>query len=132
MSLYLHSKGWKQLVFFFLLCSTFISVHLRSKACLCCRWTMNEFDNPGLQCSHFKAGQTLTFDTKVFFAVGVTNYRVNVSRAIFVTSSAAVAKGEFVYLCVNHQQLLTEQQLLTPLDCYIVTAAVFTVFAVIV
>lgn len=93
---------------------------------------MNEFDNPGLQCSHFKAGQTLTFDTKVFFAVGVTNYRVNVSRAIFVTSSAAVAKGEFVYLCVNHQQLLTEQQLLTPLDCYIVTAAVFTVFAVIV
>lgn len=98
MSLYLHSKEWKQLVFFFLLCSTFISVHLRSKACLCCRWTMNEFDNPGLQCSHFKAGQTLTFDTKVFFAVGVTNYRVNVSRAIFVTSSAAVAKGEFVYL----------------------------------
>lgn len=91
---------------------------------------MNEWT--GLQCSHFKPGEMLTFDTKVFFAVGVTNYRVNVSRAIFVTSNVAVAKGEFVYLCVSHQQLLTEQQLLTPLDCYIVTAAVFTVFSVIV
>lgn len=74
----------------------------------------------------------LTFDTKVYFAVGVTNYRIYGSRVVFVTSSAAVAKGEFVYLCVYHQQLLTEQQLLTPWDCYVVTAAVFTVFAVIV